>query len=232
MSTNQKGKGTLHGMAFMPLVAAFGSGATTAGNWLASAAAKVAGKTSLVPGAASGSILVGTIGGVGLAYFLTKKMIDKRGWLVVLLAWFLDTVLSALLQLKNLPSMLVNPLGFWPYVLGSLATFCVGTLVGALFPRTPLRYALAFVFVDFVIVGITAIWTSYTLAWDLITRVGAACLAAAVGALLGAHIANAVRADPSTAIRKSVIGFLGVIVTAVIGALVTVAIDYFKSLMG
>lgn len=227
MSTNSEDS-QVRSFSAVPILLAFGSGTTTAANWLTSAAASVAGKTNLVPGPASGSILVGTIGGVGLAYFLTKKMIVKRGWVVILLAWLLDTLLSALIHLKHLPSLIVDPLGFWPYVLGSLATFCVGTLVGALFPRTPLRYALAFVFVDFVVTGVMAVWWSYTLAWDLITRIGAACLAAAIGALLGAHIVNAVRVDPLTAIRKAVIRFLAVIATAVIGAVVAILVDSFR----
>jgi|RhiMetdeSRZDD1v2_1073273.scaffolds.fasta_scaffold190704_2 hypothetical protein len=199
--------------AFAPFVLAalFGSAATA--DWM-----PTPGSAALVTWL--GSAVAGLVGTAGIL-FAFRRVTLSGGWTLVAFGVVLDWLLTLLLIIPVKQYGITDPLGPWPYVLGSLATFIAGAAMGLLAPRAPLTFASAMVSVDLLVTGAVGILQPQALTARFLSRIVVAYTSACLGAIVGRNALLAFMTD-----RNSVGRFLATtilqIATAGVGGAVTV----------
>jgi hypothetical protein len=166
-----------------------------------------------------GSLLVGVLGAI-TAICVIGSVRKWRGLAVMLLGYILDCSLSLAFFWLIRDIVITDPMSFWPFVLGALATFLAGIAVGIMAAQAPIRHALGLVALDFLIVAAVGFASPMVLSWNVASRIPVAYGCAILGAIIGQYIWLVTRTD-----RLSIGKFLGTsfwtLLTAVAGGLLT-----------
>jgi hypothetical protein len=134
----------------------------------------------------AGSIFMGAVGLLGVLY-LAFKLRGKRAWIVLVLGYFIDQMLTVIFALPIMDSFKTAPLGIGPSILGAFATFCAGAFAGFFAPHVPLRVAFGLVSIDSFVCGFYGFVSPWEFSLWLVFRVFAAYAAAGFGAAIGQY---------------------------------------------
>jgi hypothetical protein len=212
MSTEvEKSSESVHAIALPVVLASVITGSCTTADWLSP-------EVDLLLTPWLGSAMLTLVGLSGLIY-LAFSGVRPRGWLVAVFGLLLDWLLTALLLLPAQDYDAASPFGFWPYVLGTVATFLAGAAVGFMLFFAPFRFGFAIVFLDCLIAGLFGFLSPQSLSLRLISRVAAAFGAAGLGAIVGSNLFLTLR-DRSL-LGRSITTLMGQIAVAGIGGVVT-----------
>lgn len=168
----------------------------------------------------AGSAAAAAIGVAVLACLVFTGIRSLRSWAIILAAFALDQLLTLFAAWPVRHLVVADPLGPWPYIIGTATTFVAGIVVGILAPQAPVRHALGMVALDSILAGAGAFVTPLPLTYKLLSRVLAGYCAASCGAAIGQYCRGAVRKD-----QESVGKLMGTVtitlITSVAGGVAT-----------
>lgn len=217
--SDQEHKGA-HGMLLIPF--GVGTGAGTAGQW------SLGDLTTIFSQTWAGSVLLFAVGAAGiLACYGVPRATARLSLKIILIGLIADQILTLILVWPVRESIGTNLFGIWPYVLGTMATFLAGGIVGGLAERGPIRHACAVASLDFLFAGAIGFMAPYVLTWALVFRIAAGYCAVSLGAAIGRY-ARLEWKDPAVRrefFQKATIGCIA----AVIGGFVTVLLKEYLS---
>jgi len=156
-------------------------------------------------------------------------MIRWRGWLIVALGLAIDWSLTTLFLWRVREAAIANPLGPWLYILGSLATFCGGMVVGYLVFLAPLRFGFGMVSLDLFATALAGIVAPQPLSLMLISRIVVAFMSAGFGALVGKSMFVGLVRDRSTLGRCIGMTLLQILVAGLGGVVTVILLRYGRA---
>ena len=228
---DSKDNDPLHAFA-VPVLFASSCGSSTAADWKTADGANrsAAAVTSLLAAAGpwAGSVLLGVVGAIGVVY-LVRRVNVRRVWPIVVLGVLADWLLTGLFLLPLQQYVVLNPLGPWPYFLGSFATFASGMLMGVLASRAPLTFGCGIVSVDLLVAGLAGVVNPQALTLRLISRIVVAFSAAGFGALVGRNIAISLVRDREHVGRFVAMTVAQIAIAGIGGAATIALLEYSRA---
>ncbi len=176
----------------------------------------------LVRGPQAAPILLTTVSGACVVALRRRGFRARREWFLIARAYLYDQVFSTALIWPHRAALVADPLGLYPYAMGTLATVIAAGFVGWVGRRRRMDYAIAFAAVDLLVAAV--VWTSLGrgLTLGLVSRIAVAFAAATAGVYIGRLAREIVREKPA---EMSAFGWnvLAGIISSVVGAALAAA---------